>query len=96
MRQGTEGCVQDYRVFGGPWGFELESISAPVHLWEGTEDHTGPLGYRDFLLHHIPRSTFIAAPGEGHISLLTHRAEAILGRLIAPETYSQSAESMAR
>jgi pimeloyl-ACP methyl ester carboxylesterase len=86
MRQGTEGCVQDYRVFGAPWGFELESISAPVQLWEGTEDHTGPLGYRDFLLRHIPRSTFIAAPGEGHISLLTNRAEAILNRLIAAET----------
>jgi len=84
-RQGTRGCLQDYRVFGDPWGFELESIGVPVQLWEGTEDHTGPLGYRQFLLEHIPRSTFSSAPGEGHISLLVHQAEPILRALLLPE-----------
>jgi pimeloyl-ACP methyl ester carboxylesterase len=93
MRQGTRGCVQDYRVFGDPWGFELEEIRVPVHIWEGTEDHTGPPGYREFLTQHIPQATLTVVPGEGHLSLLPHRAEEILGDLLG---YDQSAESMAR
>lgn len=92
MRPGTQGCVQDYRIFGGSWGFDLGTIDVPVQLWEGTEDHTGPPGYRDFLLRRMPHSTFFPAPGEGHISLLTHRADAILRELVQ----AQSAESMAR
>ena len=41
LRQGTEGCVQDYRIFGDPWGFSLEEIQVPVHIWEGGDDQTG-------------------------------------------------------
>jgi pimeloyl-ACP methyl ester carboxylesterase len=34
MRDGTEGALADYRIFGDPWGFALEEIVAPVHVWE--------------------------------------------------------------
>ena len=57
MRQGTEGCVQDYRIFGDPWGFSLEEIQVPVHIWEGGDDQTGPPGYRTFLKRHIPQAS---------------------------------------
>ncbi len=53
VRQGTEGCVQDYRIFGDPWGFSLEEIRVPVQIWEGSDDRTGPPGYRAFLQRHI-------------------------------------------
>jgi pimeloyl-ACP methyl ester carboxylesterase len=81
MRQGTAGCLQDYRVFGDPWGFELGEITAPVHLWEGTEDHTGPPEYRELLLRHLPDAHLSLIPGEGHVSLLQHQAGAILAGL---------------
>ena len=81
MRQGTEGCLQDYRVFGDPWGFELGEVAVPVHIWEGSEDHTGPPEYRDLLLHHLPDAQLSIVPGEGHLSLLQHQARAILSRL---------------
>jgi pimeloyl-ACP methyl ester carboxylesterase len=83
MRMGTRGAVQDYVIFGDPWGFSLETITAPTQIWEGTEDHTGPPEYHEFLLRHIAGSRFIAAPGDGHVSLLTHRAHDILGELVA-------------
>ncbi len=86
MRQGTAGCVQDYRIFGDPWGFTLASIAVPVQIWEGTEDHTGPPEYRQFLLEHIPQARFVAAEGEGHVSLLANRAEDILRQLLAAPT----------
>jgi pimeloyl-ACP methyl ester carboxylesterase len=81
MRQGTAGCLQDYRVFGEPWGFDLADVTAPVHLWEGAEDHTGPPEYRELLLRHLPDARLSIVPGEGHLSLLQHQAHAILADL---------------
>jgi pimeloyl-ACP methyl ester carboxylesterase len=81
MRQGAEGCLQDYRVFGSPWGFDLSEVTVPVQIWEGEEDDTGPPEYRALLLRHLPRAELSLVPGEGHLSLLQHQAAAILGHL---------------
>jgi pimeloyl-ACP methyl ester carboxylesterase len=85
VRQGTEGCVQDYRIFGAPWGFALEEIRVPVDIWEGADDSTGPPGYRAFLQRHIPQASVTVVPGEGHLSLLPHQAPAILSSLLGGE-----------
>jgi pimeloyl-ACP methyl ester carboxylesterase len=81
MRQGTEGCLQDYRIFGSPWGFDLSEVTVPVRIWEGEEDTTGPPEYRELLLRHLPRAQLSLVPGEGHLSLLQHQAPAILSHL---------------
>jgi pimeloyl-ACP methyl ester carboxylesterase len=93
VRQGTEGCVLDYRIFGDPWGFSLEEIRVPVHIWEGSDDRTGPPGYRAFLKQHIPQASVTVVPGEGHLSLLPHQAPAIFAALLGG---GHSAESTAR
>ena len=90
MRQGTEGCVQDYRIFGDPWGFALEDIDVPVGIWEGAEDETGPPGYRAFLKRHIPQATVNVVPGEGHLSLLPHQAPAIFSSLLGGDQAGRS------
>jgi pimeloyl-ACP methyl ester carboxylesterase len=81
MRQGADGCLQDYRIFGSPWGFDLSEVTVPVQIWEGEEDDTGPPEYRELLLRHLPRAELSLVPGEGHLSLLQHQATAILGHL---------------
>jgi len=81
MRQGAEGCLQDYRVFGSPWGGDLSEVTVPVQIWEGEEDNTGPPEYRELLLRHLPRAQLSLVPGEGHLSLLQHQAPAILSHL---------------
>ena len=93
VRQGTEGCVQDYRIFGDPWGFSLEEIRIPVDIWEGADDRTGPPGYRAFLKRHIPQASVTVVPGEGHLSLLPHQAPAIFAALLGGD---HNAESTAR
>jgi pimeloyl-ACP methyl ester carboxylesterase len=93
MRQGTEGCVQDYRIFGDPWGFALEEIGIPVDIWEGADDDTGPPGYRTFLKRHIPQATVTVVPGEGHLSLLPHQAADIFSSLLGGD---HGAETSAR
>ena len=91
MRQGTEGCLQDYRIFGDPWGFSLEEIRAPVQIWEGSEDNTGPPGYRAFLQRHIAHATVTVVPGEGHLSLLPHQAPAIFAALLGGDHDAEAA-----
>ena len=93
VRQGTKGCVRDYRIFGDPWGFGLEEIKVPVQIWEGSDDRTGPPGYRAFLQAHIPHATATVVPGEGHLSLLPHQAPAIFAALLGGD---HNAESTAR
>jgi pimeloyl-ACP methyl ester carboxylesterase len=90
MRQGTEGCVQDYRIFGDPWGFALEEVHVPVDIWEGADDNTGPPGYRAFLKDHIPQATVNVVPGEGHLSLLPHQAPTIFSSLLGGDHYAES------
>jgi pimeloyl-ACP methyl ester carboxylesterase len=85
MRQGTQGSLQDYRIFGDPWGFALEEVTPPVHIWEGTEDHTGPPEYREFLRSHLPHAELTLVPHEGHLSLLMHHAAEILAQLTKPD-----------
>jgi pimeloyl-ACP methyl ester carboxylesterase len=92
VRQGTEGCVQDYRIFGDPWGFSLEEIRVPVQIWEGSDDRTGPPGYRAFLQRHIAHASVTVVPGEGHLSLLPHQAPSIFAALLG----DHNAESTAR
>jgi pimeloyl-ACP methyl ester carboxylesterase len=93
VRQGTAGCVQDYRIFGAPWGFSLGEIAVPVQIWEGADDPTGPPDYRDFLHRRIAGSTVTVVPGEGHLSLLPHQAPAIFAALLGRD---HNAESTAR
>ncbi len=82
VRQGTEGCVLDYRIFGDPWGFGLEEIRVPVQIWEGSDDRTGPPDYREFLRRRIPQATVTVVGGEGHLSLLPHQAPSIFAALL--------------
>jgi pimeloyl-ACP methyl ester carboxylesterase len=84
MRQGPEGCIQDYRVFGDPWGFDLSEVTMPVQIWEGAEDVSGPPEYRELLLRHLPQAQLSIVPGEGHLSLLQHQAPTILSHLTSP------------
>ncbi len=94
MRQGTEGCVQDYRIFGDPWGFSLEEIRVPVHIWEGCRRPDRAAGLpRLPQAPHSRRPTVTVVPGEGHLSLLPHQAPAIFASLLGGD---HNAESTAR
>ena len=82
VRQGTRGEVTEYLVFARPWGFALEDVPGPVHIWEGAADKMLPPDYPKILLDHLPRATFTMVPGEGHISLLRNRMPEILTALL--------------
>lgn len=86
LRGGARGVIQDYRIFGAPWGFRLEDVRVPMHVWQGTDDSLAPPAYPRLLANRLPGATLTLVPGEGHISLLRNHAEAILGDLAVRHT----------
>jgi pimeloyl-ACP methyl ester carboxylesterase len=83
LRDGTRGVIADYRVFGDPWGFALEDVAVPIHVWQGSEDTLCPPGDPALLAEHLPDAELTIVPGEGHLSLLRNQARAILEPFVA-------------
>jgi pimeloyl-ACP methyl ester carboxylesterase len=78
VRPGMWGYVQDVRVLARPWGFALDDIRVPVHLWHGDEDTVIPLHHGRYLASVIPGATLRICPGEGHMLMWNHLAEILM------------------
>ncbi len=52
--RGDEGWWDDWNAFLSPWGFELDSITAPVGLWHGLADKRCPPSHGRWLAARIP------------------------------------------
>lgn len=78
-RQGVGGYAQDVIVFSRPWGFRLEEIGIPVHLWHGACDTILPLAMGQYLAQAISdvRARFV--PDGGHFLVLEHIGEIVSG-----------------
>jgi pimeloyl-ACP methyl ester carboxylesterase len=72
LRQGGKGAGSDMVLYSRPWGFPLEEIKVPVHLWQGDLDRNVPLSMGKFQASAIPgcKATFIE--GAGHLWALDH------------------------
>lgn len=45
-----------------------EGFSAPIHIWQGTEDQIVPLGINEFAVRMVPQAVLHRLEGEGHFS----------------------------
>lgn len=79
----TAGVVDDYRVFGAPWGFEPSAIAVPTDLWQGTADELVPASWARRLAAEITGSTVHVLEGEGHFLWYDHWHE-LLAALVEP------------
>lgn len=70
-----QGMVEEYLVFGAPWGFALDEIAVPVRIWQGDADALVPAAWADELAAAIPGATVVACPGEGHMLPVAHWPE---------------------
>ena len=87
VRAGVLGAVQEVRMIALPWGFDVEAIRVPVHLWHGTADDTAPVEHARVLARAIPDAMLVECPDEGHMVMWGHVAEilvAVLPRALAP------------
>jgi pimeloyl-ACP methyl ester carboxylesterase len=72
FRQGTTGAARDGWLFTRPWGFALEEISVPVHLWQGEEDLLVTPAMGRYMATCIPQCDAKFYPGEGHLVFIRH------------------------
>ena len=75
-RSGTRGTTWEMALLSGHWGFDLNHISVPVHLWHGEEDRAAPPAMGRYIANTIPNCRARFIPGEGHTTLfINHEAE---------------------
>jgi pimeloyl-ACP methyl ester carboxylesterase len=72
FRQGARGSVHELRLYSRPWGFRLEDITVPVHLWQGSVDTNVPPSMGRYQASAIPNCHATFLEGEGHLLGITH------------------------
>jgi pimeloyl-ACP methyl ester carboxylesterase len=72
------GVLDEYRIMGGPWGFDPAAVAVSTQIWQGDEDTLVPPAWSEWLSVVMPGSTLEVLPGEGHFLANAHWAE-ILG-----------------
>lgn len=68
-------AAQDFELFIAEWGFALEDISVPVHVWQGTADVNVPAAHGRRLAERIPGATLHECGDEGHFLVADHFGE---------------------
>ena len=86
--QGVGGFVREGIIMSHPWGFRLEEIQIPVHIWHGDADTSTPQVMAQYIAGKIPDCQLTVFPGEGHFLLFDHWAE-ILTTLVSDEGSNQ-------
>ena len=83
LRESYWGWFDDDKALIGPWGFELDAIAVPVHVWQGRHDRMVPYGHGEWLAAHIPTTVPHLLDEHGHLSLAVDSMGSILDELVA-------------
>jgi pimeloyl-ACP methyl ester carboxylesterase len=75
FEQGTRAATYDKALFARPWGFSLNEIKMPVHIWQGEADTFIPVKHAHILAEAIPDARTRFFPNEGHLLIVTHFEE---------------------
>ena len=83
LREGYWGWFDDDMAFVKPWGFDLGSISVPVHIWQGAHDRMVPFAHGQWLAAHVGNACAHLHEEHGHLSLAVDSVPRILDELTA-------------
>ena len=75
----SKGVVDDYRVFGAPWGFDPSEIRVPTHIWQGDADELVPPEWGARLAEAIPGAELTVIEGASHFLWYDHWSEIFAG-----------------
>jgi pimeloyl-ACP methyl ester carboxylesterase len=78
----AQAAAQDFVLFSRDWGFRLQDVTVPCHLWHGDLDRNVPIGQGRFMAGRIPGAVLHKCPGEGHLLYVNHLEEVL--RTVAP------------
>jgi pimeloyl-ACP methyl ester carboxylesterase len=83
LREDIWGWFDDDIAFDADWGFELDAITRPVAVWQGSEDRFVPYGHGQWLAANVPGAQARLLDGEGHLSILLGAYGRLLDDLVA-------------
>lgn len=83
LRESYWGWFDDDMAFVHPWGFELDAIRVPVHIWQGRHDRMVPYAHGEWLADHVPTAVPHLFDDHGHLSLAVDSLGWILDELVA-------------
>jgi pimeloyl-ACP methyl ester carboxylesterase len=66
LRPGTRGTVQETALLTRPWGFPLNGVKTPVHLWHGVLDRNVPIASSRRLARGLPDATLHVSVSSDH------------------------------
>lgn len=70
FRQGGRGAADDLAIYGRPWSFAMQSVTAPVVMWQGMGDRIVPQQASFQLASLLPNCRLIRLAGAGHFWVL--------------------------
>jgi pimeloyl-ACP methyl ester carboxylesterase len=82
-RASLEGVIADAEIYAQPWGFPLEEIRTPIHLWHGVKDRTFSFRLASDLAQRFQNCRLEIVENAGHYSLPIRNMDRILADLIA-------------
>jgi pimeloyl-ACP methyl ester carboxylesterase len=83
LRTGVDGWLDDDLAFTTAWGFDLEEISVPTVIWQGSADLMVPFAHGQWLSTHVPGASAHLEQGEGHLSIGIGAIDRMLDELVA-------------
>jgi pimeloyl-ACP methyl ester carboxylesterase len=72
VRQGADAMSPQFVAQVAPWGFLLEDITMPVHVWAGANDAITPPDQMRRVAERIPQQTFTVWEDVGHAGIAKH------------------------
>jgi len=66
-RRHMQAAFLDAILFGREWGFSLEAIRVPIHMWYGDADNIVPVAHGEHMAAKIPQATLRVRAEEGHL-----------------------------
>jgi pimeloyl-ACP methyl ester carboxylesterase len=72
VRQGADAMSPQFVAQVAPWGFRLEDIAIPVHVWAGANDAITPPDQMRRVAERIPQHTFTVWDDVGHAGIAKH------------------------
>ncbi|MDQ2796576.1 MAG: alpha/beta hydrolase [Actinomycetota bacterium] len=69
LRNGVDGWLDDDLAFVEDWGFDLDEVTVPTYVWQGSADLMVPFAHGQWLSERLPRAIPHLEGGEGHLSI---------------------------
>lgn len=76
----ADGVIQEYIIFGKPWGFDPQDVKVSITWWYGEKDALVSPKWLPLIKQQFPQAKLVVYPNEGHF-LATRHYQEILSEL---------------